>query len=83
LIQRTYILIYLLFINIFNHFSYCDSHYRFPCQNEVVESAIELVLDSLKENARTLIAIGAYLIGKERIFHGKSLFFETKLICFI
>jgi hypothetical protein len=52
------------------HFSYCDNHYRFPSQNEVIESAVELVVDSLKQNARTLIAIGAYLVGKERVFHG-------------
>jgi hypothetical protein len=52
-------------------FSYCDCHYRFPSQEEVIESAVELVVDLLKENARTLIAIGAYLVGKERVFHGK------------
>ena len=51
---------------------YCDSHYRFPSQDEVIESAVELVLDTLKKHPRTLIAIGAYLIGKERVFHGKN-----------
>jgi hypothetical protein len=62
----------LFFFSIFIQFSYCDCHYRFPPQNEVINSAVELVLDSLKENARTLIVIGTYLIGKERIFHGNS-----------
>jgi hypothetical protein len=37
----------------------------------VIESAVELVLESLKDNARTLIAIGAYSVGKERVFHGE------------
>lgn len=60
------------FFTFFDYFSYCDCQYRFPSQNEVIESTVELVLDSLKENARTLIAIGAYLVGKERIFHGNS-----------
>ena len=60
------------FFRIIFQFSYCDCHYRFPSQNEVIESAVELVLDSLKENPKTLIAIGAYLVGKERVFHGKK-----------
>lgn len=68
---------YVRFIDLFIFFivlkfSYCDIQYRFPSQDEVIESAVELVLNSLKEHPRTLIAIGTYLIGKERIFHGKS-----------
>ncbi len=71
-LDTTYTFLFALFFSILIQFSYCDCHYCFPSQNEVIESAVELVLDSLKENTRTLIAIGAYLVGKERIFHGKS-----------
>ncbi|CAF5094298.1 unnamed protein product, partial [Rotaria sp. Silwood1] len=46
---------------------------------EVIKSAVELVLDSLKENARTLIAIGTYLIGKERIFHAIAKALDCKI----
>lgn len=60
----------LLNTSISIQFRYCDCHYRFPAQNEVIESAVELVVDSLKENPRTLIAVGTYLVGKERVFHG-------------
>ncbi|CAF3345622.1 unnamed protein product [Rotaria sp. Silwood1] len=59
--------------------TYCDSHYCFPSQDEVIKSAVELVLDSLKENARTLIAIGTYLIGKERIFHAIAKALDCKI----
>ena len=52
-------------------FRYCDCHYRFPPQEEVIKSAVELVLDSLEENPRTLIAVGTYLVGKERVFQGE------------
>ncbi|CAF1942530.1 unnamed protein product [Rotaria magnacalcarata] len=59
--------------------TYCDTHYRFPSQDEVIESAVGLVLDSLKENARTLVAIGTYLIGKERIFHAIAKALDCKI----
>lgn len=52
---------------------YCDAQYRFPSQTEVIQSTVELVLEALKTNPRTLIAVGTYLIGKERIFHGTNL----------
>lgn len=60
----------LLSVSISIRFRYCDCHYCFPAQNDVIESAVELALDSLKENPRTLIAVGTYLVGKERVFHG-------------
>ncbi|CAF2337398.1 unnamed protein product [Rotaria sp. Silwood2] len=59
--------------------TYCDSHYRFPSQDEVIKSAVELVLDSLRENSRTLITIGTYLIGKERIFHAIAKALDCKI----
>ncbi|CAF0917142.1 unnamed protein product [Rotaria sordida] len=59
--------------------TYCDSHYRFPSQDEVIKSAVELVVNSLKENARTLITIGTYLIGKERIFHAIAKALDCKI----
>ena len=51
---------------------YCDAHYRFPSQDQVIDSAVEMVTEALREHPRTLIAIGAYLVGKERIFHGRN-----------
>ncbi|UJR33500.1 hypothetical protein I4U23_020945 [Adineta vaga] len=59
--------------------TYCDSHYRFPSQDEVIESAVELVLEQLQENPRILIAIGAYLVGKERVFHAIAKALDCKI----
>ncbi|CAF0996744.1 unnamed protein product [Adineta steineri] len=59
--------------------TYCDSHYRFPPQDEVIESAVELVSDVLKENSKTLVAVGAYLVGKERVFHAIAKALDCKI----
>lgn len=50
--------------------TYCDPQYDFPAQEEVISLAVRLVTEALASNPNTLIACGAYTIGKERIFTG-------------
>ncbi|CAF0727805.1 unnamed protein product [Adineta ricciae] len=59
--------------------TYCDSHYRFPSQDEVIQSAVELVSEQLEQNPRTLVAVGTYLVGKERVFHAIAKALECKI----
>lgn len=48
--------------------TYCRPEYDFPAQSLVISSAIEHVCQHLKQFPRTLICVGSYTIGKERIF---------------
>ncbi|XP_060073013.1 DNA cross-link repair 1A protein-like [Ylistrum balloti] len=48
--------------------TYCDPTYTFPPQQEVIDFAVSVVKEKLKENAKTLVVCGSYTIGKERIF---------------
>jgi hypothetical protein len=54
------------------HFRYCDPQYDFPSQGEVITFTVQLVLDALANNPKTLIVCGTYTIGKERIFTGEK-----------
>lgn len=71
-LDTTYVQLWIVLLTaIRNSRRYCDSHYRFPPQDQVIESAVELVTDTLRDHPRTLVAVGAYLVGKERVFHGR------------
>ena len=53
--------------------TYCKEQHDFPSQSDVIERTKELVREHLDEAAerggkKTLIAVGSYTIGKERIF---------------
>ncbi|KAK3606115.1 hypothetical protein CHS0354_006482 [Potamilus streckersoni] len=48
--------------------TYCDPTYTFPAQQEVIDFAVNLVVNARSENPKTLIVCGAYTIGKERVF---------------
>ena len=50
--------------------TYCDPQYDFPVQREVLARAVKLVEEMLIVNRNTIIACGAYTIGKEKIFTG-------------
>ena len=49
--------------------TYCKEQHDFPSQSDVIERTKELVRQNLDAtNVKTLIAVGSYTIGKERIF---------------
>ncbi len=48
--------------------TYCKPEHDFPSQTDVIERTRELVREHLKTRPSTLVAVGSYTIGKERIF---------------
>ena len=50
--------------------TYCKEQHDFPSQSDVIERTKELVRQhlDLDDAKKTLIAVGSYTIGKERIF---------------
>ncbi|MCO5605800.1 hypothetical protein L7F22_059984 [Adiantum nelumboides] len=50
--------------------TYCNQRYRFPLQKEVIKYVVEVTHTALKKNSRTLVVVGAYSIGKERVYLG-------------
>ncbi|GAB1597350.1 DNA cross-link repair 1A protein-like, partial [Argonauta hians] len=48
--------------------TYCDPQYVFPGQQEVLDFCVFLVKSFLEENPQTLIVVGTYTIGKEKVF---------------
>ena len=41
--------------------------YDFPGQDEVISRTVELVKEYIRSRPRTVVMVGAYLIGKERV----------------
>lgn len=68
---QRYIYLNSVFIVILNR--YCNSSYTFPSQKEVLDLSVSLSLSALQENPKTLIVVGSYTIGKEKVFLGKHL----------
>lgn len=50
--------------------TYCNQRYRFPLQKEVIKFVVDVTRAALKKNSRTLVVVGAYSIGKERVYLG-------------
>ena len=48
--------------------SYCRPEYDFPNQDDVIQRTVELVHEFLTKKPNTLVLVGAYLVGKERVF---------------
>lgn len=53
-----------------SYYSYCDPSYSFPPQSETIEFCASVAANAIKQNAKTLIVVGTYTIGKEKIFTG-------------
>lgn len=47
--------------------TYCDPSYDFPSQKDVIEFAVAKTMDVVSRNPNTMVAVGTYTIGKERI----------------
>lgn len=50
--------------------TYCNPKYNFPLQEDVIDFVIKVTSTTLKRNPKTLVAVGAYSIGKERVYLG-------------
>ena len=50
--------------------TYINPIYTFPPQEEVVSHAATLCKNALKSDSNTLILVGSYLVGKERMYLG-------------
>jgi len=48
--------------------TYCKPEYDFPSQGDVIDRTVELVVEFLASHPSTAVLVGAYMIGKERIF---------------
>jgi len=52
--------------------TYCNSKYSFPLQKDTIAHVRKFVKSFLKSRPRTLICVGTYTIGKERVFEAIS-----------
>ena len=48
--------------------TYCKAEYDFPNQSSVINCSVDLMKKHLQKYPKTLICVGSYTIGKERIF---------------
>ncbi|KAL3697498.1 hypothetical protein R1sor_011574 [Riccia sorocarpa] len=49
--------------------TYCNHRYRFPLQDEVIKFVIRQTCNALKRNKKTVVVVGSYSIGKERVYY--------------
>jgi len=47
--------------------TYCRPEYDFPSTSDVIDKTLELTREFLAENPSTLVVVGAYDVGKERL----------------
>ena len=59
--------------------TYMNPQYTFPPQNDVISHAISLCKNALECDPNTLILVGSYLIGKERMFLGIAEALDCKI----
>ncbi|KFD61523.1 hypothetical protein M514_26336 [Trichuris suis] len=59
--------------------TYCDPEYVFPKQHVVISQALDFIQAKMKIHPKLLIVIGAYTIGKERIFAAIAEAFDCKI----
>lgn len=50
--------------------TYCNPKYNFPLQEDVIKHVVRLTRAALARNPKTLVTVGAYSIGKERVYLG-------------
>jgi DNA cross-link repair 1A protein len=66
--------------NVYLDTTYCNQNYNFPPQRAVVSRTMEL-MSPFVSDSRTLIVVGAYTIGKERIFLQAAEQFHLRVFC--
>ncbi|KAL6547248.1 snm1-like protein [Orobanche minor] len=48
--------------------TYCNTKYRFPAKEDVLDFVVSIVKDHIETHPKTLIVVGAYSIGKECVY---------------
>ena len=59
--------------------TYCRPEYDFPSQSDVIEKTVELVHSFLAKRPRTVVMVGGYDIGKERVFKALASSLDCKV----
>ncbi|CDW54292.1 DNA cross link repair 1A protein [Trichuris trichiura] len=59
--------------------TYCNPEYDFPEQRVVISQALDFIQAKMKVHPKLLIVIGAYTIGKERMFAAIAEAFDCKI----
>eukprot|EP01125_Pyxidicula_operculata_P006402 TRINITY_DN2222_c0_g1_i10.p1 TRINITY_DN2222_c0_g1~~TRINITY_DN2222_c0_g1_i10.p1 ORF type:complete len:618 (-),score=115.62 TRINITY_DN2222_c0_g1_i10:2242-4095(-) len=64
--------------HVFLDTTYCDSWYTFPTQQQVIDKCIEIIKPEISR-PDTIIVVGSYTIGKERLFIAAGLHYDVKI----
>lgn len=59
--------------------TYCKPEYDFPSQTDVITRTVELVGEFVANRPDTVVMVGAYTVGKERIFKAIAAGLEAKV----
>jgi len=59
--------------------TYCRPEYDFPSQSDVITRTVEMVVEFVNKNPGTVVMVGAYTVGKERIFKAIASGLEAKV----
>jgi len=59
--------------------TYCRPEYDFPSQSDVITRTVEMVLEFVASKPDTVVMVGAYTVGKERIFKAIAAGLESKV----
>jgi len=59
--------------------TYCKPEYDFPSQEDVIMRTVDMVVEFVTAKPDTLVMVGAYTVGKERIFKAIAAGLEAKV----
>lgn len=59
--------------------TYCNPRYNFPLQEDIISFVVKVTKAALSQNPRTLVVVGAYSIGKERVYLGIAKALDLKI----
>ncbi|XP_063589519.1 DNA cross-link repair 1A protein-like isoform X2 [Penaeus indicus] len=58
---------------------YCNAVYDFPSQEDVIDKCVSVATSHVADNTKTLIVVGSYSIGKERVFKAIASALDCKI----
>ncbi|XP_047481361.1 DNA cross-link repair 1A protein-like isoform X3 [Penaeus chinensis] len=59
--------------------TYCNAVYDFPRQEDVIDKCVSVATSHVADNTKTLIVVGSYTIGKERVFKAIASALDCKI----